>query len=220
MDQEPDVIRQEIEQTRSSLSEKIETLENQVLSTVQNAKQTVEGTIENVKDTVEETIENVKSSVSETVESVKETFSLERQVERHPWAMVGGSFAVGFLVGNLVESRRGPASWHAREMTGLMSESSRYPATYQETGRPYPTESRPTPPARAAGAGWFDRLLTQFQPEINRAKEVAIGALVGLARDYAKSQLPQPLATKVDEIMNDITTKVGGEPLREPILRS
>ena len=41
MDQEPDVIRQDIEQTRESLTEKLETLECEVKGTIADAKDTV-----------------------------------------------------------------------------------------------------------------------------------------------------------------------------------
>lgn len=95
MAEEPDVIREQIEETRTSLTEKLETLEGQVRETVQSAKATVE-----------DTLETVKSSVQNTVESVKQTFDLSYQVDRHPWAMTGGSFVVGFLLGNYLEGRR------------------------------------------------------------------------------------------------------------------
>ncbi len=219
MDQEPDVIRHQIEDTRSSLTDKIETLENQVLATVQNARQTVEGTIENVRETVEETIENVKSSVENTVDSVKETFDVRRQVERHPWAAVGCSFAAGFAVGTLLESRRGPlfgpSGWVDR-----MGEGSRYPATYREPEHRRAAEApRQELTRQPSGPSWFDRLLTQFQPEIDRAKEMAIGALMGVARDYAKANLPM-LSPQIDELMNRVTEKVGGEPVHRPMTGS
>ena len=94
MDQEPEVIRQQIDQTRSALTEKLETRENQVRDTVTNAK-----------TTVEETIGSVKSTVHETVATVKRTFDLPYQVERHPWGMFGGSILVGYLVGTLWPGR-------------------------------------------------------------------------------------------------------------------
>src|SRR5919204_269414 len=88
------LIRQQIDQTRSSLTEKLETLEQEVRGTVQSAKATVE-----------ETIENVRSTVHGTVESVKRTFDVNYQVDRHPWVMMGGSVLAGYAVGCLLTSR-------------------------------------------------------------------------------------------------------------------
>ena len=53
MDERPDVIRQQIEETRESLTDKLETLEGQVKDTVS----TVSDTLESVKETVEGTVE-------------------------------------------------------------------------------------------------------------------------------------------------------------------
>src|SRR5262249_39701668 len=95
MAEEPDVIRQQIDETRESLTEKLETLEGQVkdavstvTDTIETVKSTVENTVESVKSGVENTVETVKSSLSDTVDTVKETFDLSRHVDRHPWAAV------------------------------------------------------------------------------------------------------------------------------------
>ena len=77
---EPEVIKQQMEETRSSLADKLETLEQHVLGTVHDTTSAVSNTAEMVTDAVEgtvesvkETVENVKESFMETVESVKET---------------------------------------------------------------------------------------------------------------------------------------------------
>src|SRR5437667_3076637 len=98
MDPEPDVIKHEIDETASSLKDKLETLENEVLGTVKEAT-----------ETVEETISNVKETVQDTVQAVKRTFDLRYQTEQHPWLMVGGSAAAGFVAGMFLGGRR-----HAR----------------------------------------------------------------------------------------------------------
>src|ERR1700730_10040165 len=103
MDQEPDVmkeepeaIRQHIDETRSSLTEKLETLESQVRGTVQGARATVE-----------ETIEAVKGTVQDTVRSVKRTFDVNYQVEQPPWTMVGCPLLAGCILGSLTGVRGG-----------------------------------------------------------------------------------------------------------------
>jgi len=82
-----DRIRDQMTETRTSLSEKLEKLEEQVAGTVTGATDTVKGTVEAVKETVadakdavtgtvdavKETVEAVKDSVQETIGAVKDT---------------------------------------------------------------------------------------------------------------------------------------------------
>jgi ElaB/YqjD/DUF883 family membrane-anchored ribosome-binding protein len=226
MDQEPDVIRQEIEQTRSALTDKIETLESEVRSTVLNAKETVEGTLENVKETVQETIENVrdtfegtvqnmKSSVQETVHSVKETFDLPRQVDRHPWGMLAGSLLAGFVTGRLLEGQRRGYHWGTDHWVSRMGYASAPVPGNRAPERHAPAE-RPSAPS-SSEHGWTDTLYNQFGDEINMVKGMAIGAAMGVVRDLIKQSLPQ-LAPQIDELMNRTTSKLGGEPIHRPMV--
>lgn len=96
---DPETIRKQMEQTRSALTQKLEVLEKKVTDTVAEATSAVAETVTTVKDKVESTVETVKDTVESTVETVSEALNLRLQVERHPWAMVGGSMAVGFLGG-------------------------------------------------------------------------------------------------------------------------
>jgi uncharacterized protein YjbJ (UPF0337 family) len=112
MDQEPDVIRQQIDETRESLTKKVETLENQVKGTVEEVTSTVKETVEAVKDTVDTVKSKVSETVEETVDTVKRTFDLSYQVQRHPFTMAGCSLlagaALGYAVGGARASR---GSW-------------------------------------------------------------------------------------------------------------
>jgi phage-related protein len=101
MDNEPEVIQRQMEQTRSALAEKLGELERQVMDTVQSTTATVSETVENVTEAVSETVENVSEAVSEAVQTVKSTFDIKGHVERHPWPMLGGSVVLGFLGGRL-----------------------------------------------------------------------------------------------------------------------
>src|SRR5947208_14305774 len=112
MDPQPDVIRQQIEDTRSSLTDKLETLEAEVKGTVQSdrdtvesAKEAVESTLSSAKETVEDTISSVKDTVASATETVKRTFDIPYQVDRHPWAMLGLSAVAGCLCGALLGGR-------------------------------------------------------------------------------------------------------------------
>jgi ElaB/YqjD/DUF883 family membrane-anchored ribosome-binding protein len=158
MDPEPDMIRHHIERTRSALTDKVETLKNQVRSTVQTAKASVE-----------ETIENVRSTVNQTVASVKEAFDVRHHVRRHPWAMLGGSIAAGFLAGCYLE-RRGRNGFKPGALRQPESslEQTHQRATALESTAPVPS----APSGRRPGL--VPRLLHEFGDEIEQVKKIAI----------------------------------------------
>jgi hypothetical protein len=196
MDPEPDVIRRQIEQTRSALTEKLVTLEEQVKGAVQSVQSKVEGTVE---------------AVTSVVESVKRTFDLERQVRLRPYAMTGGTLVLGMAAGYFLTSLRRPAlprHWSApRPMAA--------PAAERLTAGNGP--ARPYKPAPAHG-GLLAGLLEQFGPEIDQLKATAIGTVLGAARDLLKEKLPESLAGHVEELVDNVTRKAGGAVIRGRVL--
>lgn len=221
MDQEPEVIKREIEQTSSSLKDKVEQLEEQVLGTVKEATTTVGNTVEGVKETVEdvkesvaETIQTVKQTFTETVHSIGSTlrraFDLRYQTRRHPWAMVGGSVLAGFTAGKLLGSR---GSGRVEHTNGRSFRSS---STSAASSAAAADIARGTA-AASSQPGLFSRLFGRFEPEINKVKETAVGTLFGTLRDLVKRSLPPSWASTVEEVMNSVTTKLGGEPVHGPV---
>jgi len=206
-EQEPEQIRQQIDDTRSAITEKLEALEEQVADTVQNVKETVQETIETTRDTVQETVSAIKQTVEDTVSTVKDTFDLRLQVERHPWPMLGGALAAGVLTGALIGERRqrqskplGRLHSHGEPMT-RSGEGEMYPANLQNGAAP----RQPS---------LFDR----FHDEIAQVKGLALGMVLGMVRDVIKDNLPQ-MAEQVGEVMDRFTTKLGGAPVKGPVLQ-
>jgi len=211
MDQEPDVIRQHIDETRSSLTEKLETLEGQVRGTVQDAKATVE-----------DTIENVKATVQDTVASVKKTFDLRYQTEQHPWAMVGGSVVAGYVLGTLATPPRGyhRSSGGTRQDYSTSSRSQGF-SEFRPNGASAASAASATPASSpSAKPSFLGQVLNQFHDEIEQVKGLAVGAAVGLLRDYVKQTLPPSLSAQVDHVMNSATSKLGGHPVSGPVMES
>jgi ElaB/YqjD/DUF883 family membrane-anchored ribosome-binding protein len=204
---EPDVIREDIEETRSALAEKLETLESQVRDTVEGAK-----------ETVQETIENVTSTVQDTVESVQQTFDVNYQMQRRPWAMMFGSVATGFLVGYLVSRQRGFGSRDEPSYTGYGYGGTSSEATSR--GERAASELRASQPDSTGyepqRPGMVSKLYQQFEPELNQVKEMAIGFVAGLARDMLKEAIPA-LGEQVQRVMDSATRKMGGEPVQGPV---
>src|SRR5205807_3003691 len=97
-----DEIRHEIEKTRTDLINKLETLENEVFDTVHGARAAVTDTVTTVKNSVTDTVETIKQAVQDGVASVKSTLDITHQVERHPWGMMGGSLAAGYVLGTFL----------------------------------------------------------------------------------------------------------------------
>jgi ElaB/YqjD/DUF883 family membrane-anchored ribosome-binding protein len=208
--QDPEAIRSQIEETRSSLTEKLETLEHEVKETVVGAKAAVTETVEAVKETVEN-----------TVEAVKDTFDLRRQVCQHPWAMLGGSMLCGFLVGSLLPRPRrwgGPMTWGRTGRTSERMGPTAGAETVRDMVRPTEGRSRPEPAPGPSEPSLLSDLTDTFQSEINELKGIAIGAALGLLRDVAVRSLPSTLAPHIREVIDSVTTKLGGEPVQGPIL--
>jgi ElaB/YqjD/DUF883 family membrane-anchored ribosome-binding protein len=228
MDKEPDLsnespddIRQRIEETRSDLTEKLETLEHEVKDSVRGATNAVVDTVQTVRNTVEGTVEAVKQKVEGTVESVRQTLDLRRQVERHPWAMVGGSIALGYLAGSVLArplrlSRTATGGGHLSiggypepEIASAEVERYRVEDRFLGEGR----EERPIEPRESSS--WAN-LTQQFAPEIAQVKQLAIGAALGLLAEQVKKALPDNLSAQIGTILDSVTSKLAGEPVPGP----
>jgi ElaB/YqjD/DUF883 family membrane-anchored ribosome-binding protein len=103
MDDE-DMIRGQMEDTRTSLTDKLETLEHQVSDSVHDATSNVADTVEAVTDSVQDTVASVKETVTAVKESmrqgvsaVKAFFDIKDHADRHPWAVMGGAVVVGYV---------------------------------------------------------------------------------------------------------------------------
>lgn len=195
MDPKTDVIRQQIDETRGSLTDKLETLEGQV----KEGLRSVTSTVEHISDTV-------KTRVEETVDSVKRTFDLSGHVRRHPYGMTGGAMLLGAALGWAFGGRRRPGG------------------TYYPVPAPMPHRAYEEPPhaaphmAEESRPGVLSSLLQPVAAEFDQIKGAAIGAFLGLVRDAAVRSVPPSLAPKVEEILNNITRRAGGEVVSGKVL--
>ena len=94
--------RQRVEETHSSLTDKLETIEYDVRAMMQGANQAMSDTVTSVTEAVLSTARTAQETVHDTVESVQHALDLTRQVKRHPWAMVVGAVAAGYVLGCLI----------------------------------------------------------------------------------------------------------------------
>jgi hypothetical protein len=82
---------------RAQLSEKLHSLEEQVSGTVQSTGAAVSETAAAVK----ETVDAITDAVQGAVKSLGDTFDFEEHIKHHPWLLVGGAVAFGYLAREL-----------------------------------------------------------------------------------------------------------------------
>ena len=225
------LILEQMEQTRGSLSKKLEMLEDSVGATVKGATSEVAETVEDVTGSVQQTVEAVTESVQETVETVKETvedtltvvkesvsairniFDIPGQVQRHPWAMVGGSVAAGFVlaetVGRRRHSNRPPSGGHTSSRRSVVENGT--PGT-NGNGKPADSENNVNPDRKAQPAD-SESILDKLAPEMAKLKGLALGALMGMVREMVTSEANDDLGASLGEIIDSITEKIGGTPV-------
>jgi ElaB/YqjD/DUF883 family membrane-anchored ribosome-binding protein len=207
MPDEQEAIRQDMEETRSSLTDKISILEERVVETVHDASEGVKDTIEKVKDAVEESVCKVKETFGDTVDTVKETFSIRTQVERRPWLAMAGAVGIGFLAGH----------WLSQPERTNVNQPLPRPKRYGNGAHRDPAASF-SAPRPAAEAGIVDHLSKTFESELTQIKGLAIGTLGGIVRDLVTDIVPDMLRPSVTEVLNGVTTKLGGQAIPERIL--
>jgi ElaB/YqjD/DUF883 family membrane-anchored ribosome-binding protein len=202
MDDEAALIRNQMLQTRTSLTEKIEAIEEKLTNVVSETADTVTQTasavtetVEKVKEAVEGTVNTISGTAEEAVESVKEAFDIRRQVADHPWLLLGGAVAAGFASGLLLDRMTSSASsgWRG---TGLGYAPTSYA---EETQR------------RSSGPGWFGELETSLAPVLSRLKGLAIGTTLGLVGQMILPSVPEALRGQLSEVVDQLTTSLGGE---------
>lgn len=183
-----ELIRQRMERTRESLTEKLETLEDKLVGSVQEAT-----------SAVRESVAGVKETMHEGVESVKDAVDIPAHVRRRPWLMLGGAVLGGYVLGTLL----------SREQQA----SSRPPAAPQMkapsmgNGHHKPAPPLEPPPAQTEG------MLHAIEPELQQLRGIALGVTLGTIREMVAKEVPPHLGEELRSIIDGVTRKIGGEPI-------
>jgi ElaB/YqjD/DUF883 family membrane-anchored ribosome-binding protein len=229
MENEPEVIRDQMQDTRTALAEKLEALQQTVAQTVENTTKPVLETVQSVteatrdtastvKETVAQIADTVSGSVEKTVSTVKETFDITRHVDQHPWMMVCGSAAVGYLIGRLLPAgpdRGGWSSSSSEAVAERMTESPYNPRRESSGHNGHGTSERER---SSSGHSWLSGLYDTFHDQIHALEGLAVAAAMGVARDVVTQNLQGEIGQRLGEWMNDLTQKLGGRPLTEPVV--
>ena len=192
MENDTEVIRQQMADTRNALSEKAGAIEEMVTSAVKETAQAVTKTVETVTNTVENTV----NTVSESVESVKEAFNVSACVEKYPWGAMAGSVALGYTLGLLLSPpKEGTSTGSSNGTWGAYASSP--PASTGETA--------------SSSSGSF---LSSWAPIIEKVKGLAIGSAAGLLGEMAMNMVPDNLKSEVSRLIDDTTRNLGGTIVR------
>jgi len=62
--------------------------------------------------------------------------------------------------------------------------------------------------------------MSEFSGELDKVKALAVGAGIALVRDLVTQSVPVTLRSKVSEMMDSVTTKLGGEVVQGPLWSS
>jgi ElaB/YqjD/DUF883 family membrane-anchored ribosome-binding protein len=162
MDREsPELIKQGMQDTRQSLTDKVAALEQQVF-----------GTIHEATSAVHETVHSVKNAMNDTISSVKSTFDINSHVREHPWAAVAGAVAAGIAAGYFVGSGRKAGE------TGATSDR-----TWASADRPsYGSTASSSSSVTSRFGGMFDDLIRMGQEEFRKITESALTTLAAAVK--------------------------------------
>ena len=158
--------------------------------TTDAVKADIDATREAMTDKLGQIEDRVKGSVDDTVSTVKETFDVRHQVAARPWAALGASVMTGFVVGQLTGSpqvRRG-----AKQMADRAEErwDDVQAAVSRENGK-----RAAYAPAAPRQPGLVDQMVGQLTDQLGDELQVleaaAVSAIVGLARDWLQTTIPQ-----------------------------
>lgn len=238
MADEPEVIQQELEQTRHSLAEKLGAIGEKVSGTVEDVSETVEHVSDAVEHTVEavsDTVESMGEAAQDTVEAVKHAFNFPEQYQNHPWLFFAGSVVLGFVGGKLAggilaRPKRAEEPFFYPQRNGN-GHADTYASRAAE--RFFDESSTAAPPASAASAAdqgngkakesrsttsWLGQVAEHFGSELGKLKGLALGTLFGVARDMVTQAMPQNLKTELSSVFDSMTETAGGKPIHGPIL--
>jgi ElaB/YqjD/DUF883 family membrane-anchored ribosome-binding protein len=214
-----------IERLEQTVEHKVQSTTAAVTNTVESVKEAVQDTVETVKGTVTGTVDSVRSTVHSTVESVKDAFDVRGYFEQYPWAAFGTAVGVGFAGGVLLGTRS-RAGERIAELHSHGETPSRSSAAPSHNGG-----SRLGSAAAARVAAFSEKssdaahhfageLANKFGDELGKLKGVALGAMFGLVRDWISRSAPADVGSRVGEVIDDVTRKLGGEPIRGNLLDS
>lgn len=188
-------IRKQMANTRCSISEKLDLLERRVVDTVEGAT-----------NAVNDTVDTVKTSLRDSVHSIQSGLDPVRQADQHPWTTFAVCLGAGYAAGRLLEGRAEPRS-------AVIDQPAAWP-------HPSPSAEAANHAAHRQGAAsaFMRNIVEPLEPDLRRLKQMGIGMLFGIVRDFLHEVAPEPVRERVNEVADDVTRRMGGEPVKGRVL--
>ncbi len=199
----PELLQEQMKETKSQLSDKLESLEQQfhVSDTVQTTRSAVAATAEAVQATV--------ATVSGAMQSVSQAFDVRRQISQHPWVALGGAAVVGYVAHQLMADAllKSAPTFDAGSTLGEFPPANGHDPEYQQ------------PPvnvaATAAATRAYNETLLMSSPLL-QLKSLALNTLIGIARESAALAVPLVagyLTANLDRARNHSADVANTEPI-------
>lgn len=157
----------DIVRTRNAISDKLELLERRIEETVQGAKLSAG-----------ELVDRARDAADEFLDKTKQTFDPTYQVHQHPWLMVGGAIAVGYVLG-LLESR---AAGQSRSRGGVYPY---YPPSAETPGAPIASGGVPSGMSNV-----WESVSRELSAEVDHAKQALIEAGRSFIHEFFQQLIP------------------------------
>lgn len=173
----PELIQEQMKETKSQLSDKLDSLEQQlhVADAVQTTRTAVTATAEAVQATA--------ATVSGAMQSISEAFDVRRQITQHPWVALGGAAALGYVVHQLMSEAQQKATPPLDEAAALAECATVNGQATEQQGHPVNLA------ATAAATRAYNETLMLSSPLL-QLQSLALNTLIGIARESAALAVP------------------------------
>ena len=180
MSDSPENIQQQMEITKLQITEKFGVLESQMASSLESTGNAVSASAE----AVHETVQTVTDAMQDAVHSIRQTFSLQRQFDRHPWLILGSFAVVGYIVSKYLDTRKRTINPTGPSLTS--PPLSRSPIVFPPSDTQPLVELRSTALATSIPAGD----MADESPAWSRLQQMAVETLIGVVREVTSRSVP------------------------------
>ncbi len=173
----PTLIQERMEETKSQLSDKLESLDQHlhVSDTMQSTSSAVAATAEAVQVTAE--------TVTGAMQSVSDAFDVRRQMEEHPWMVLGGAVAVGYFAHELLTG----TEWTTSQPSEAVSKLGLNRGT---NGHSRDHQDRPVNVTASAATTPAYKEAQMMSSPFMQLKTLAFNTILDMARDAAARAVP------------------------------
>jgi len=207
-------ILKEMEETRSSLTDKLEALETKVtekvVQPVADAVEKATDVASDIVETVKDTVHTVSDKVEETTKAVVSAFDIQSHMERHPWLVFGIAATTGCMVGSFLGRRSSRA--------GAPQESSTWSRPKHVRGTNGAAHHMEASPLRRAPKKETSEQESWIKEQMRHLGKLALSALMSSIRDLAKRSVPGPLGDRIGAEVESMTTSLGAEPIQGDVV--